>query len=317
MSKENIKILGHCDLCGCDSGGFLVLARETPNKGSILSELGITYPYETVMCRSCGWIFKPGVFSDDQLDKLYSKLGGEATFNEGCEGVSQIRSEQLYLWLTKHIPRLKKKCAVLDVGGGVGQATSVFANKGYNVTVLDMAGKELIHKNMKLEKLSIYVYRPSQKFDLAILNHVSEHVWDPTKLFSFVRKMLLPNGYLYIEVPFELVTPLLKRKLGDPCHVGYFSIHTLEAFLKKCNYEVLRTDRALGWYNDRRVMVLRALARRKDSDVRSIDRNFSYRMSANAMRIKNHVEIFNVSQLCILFLYICKRVISKFFQKLR
>src|SRR6185436_6978988 len=104
-----------------------------------------------------------------------------------------------------------------------------------------------------------------QLFDLVIMSHVLEHVWHPTNFLRVATSLVKPGGYIYIEVPFELYTPLVRKKLGDPCHVGYFSIHTLRRLVEKTELRPLFVARALGYYNSRRVMVLQALCQRSAS----------------------------------------------------
>lgn len=312
MSVAEYKKLSSCDLCGGSSQNFDVLVSEVLHKGSVLYELGITSSYETVMCKSCGWIFKPGVLTDQQLEELYGEYGGEATFNDSCENVSRVRSNQLYNWVTKYAA-INKGCSVLDVGGGVGQATSVFADKGYSVTVLDMAGGELINENMKLVKSTIYQFMPTQNYDLIFMNHVLEHVWDPTRLFSHAYELLSDTGFLYVEVPFELITPLIKAKLGDPCHVGYFSLRTLNGFFAKCGYEVIKLERALGWYNARRVMILRGLVKKKQGSStegsNTVDDYHSVLKNVSRLTMKG--EIFNATQMYIILKLILSKILSK------
>jgi ubiquinone/menaquinone biosynthesis C-methylase UbiE len=307
MDKQ--KKIHYCDLCGSES--FQILVSEIPIKGSVLFELGVTSLYETVMCKSCGWIFKPGVLSAEQLEALYTKHGGEATLNESCEKVSHIRSDQLFSWMNKTV-LIAEKSHVLDVGGGVGQATSAFSENNHEVTVLDMAGGDLANENMKLIKSTYYNFNPKQRYDIIFMNHIAEHVWDPTKLFTHSYDILSEEGFLYVEVPFELITPFIKKKLGDPCHVGYFSIRTLRHFFEKCGFKVIKIERALGRYNERRVMVLRAVAKKKNAKNKDIN---TINIKEGATPVKIMREIFVAPQLMIILRLLLNNVIKKIFKK--
>jgi hypothetical protein len=51
----------------------------------------------------------------------------------------------------------------------------------------------------------------------------------------------------------------MERKLGDPCHVGCFSPHTLCSLLGKMALTPVFAERCLGQYHTREVMMLQAL----------------------------------------------------------
>jgi len=312
MNKTNYKRLASCDLCGSENSNFDILVSELPSESSTLYKLGINSPYETTMCKSCGWIFKPGVLTDEQLNVLYEEYGGDASFNKDCEKFNLIRSNELYSWISKHA-NIKECSSLLDVGGGIGQVSSIFTERGFEVTVLDMAGGELVNENMKLVKSTIYQYMPSMHYDLILMNHVLEHVWDPTKLLLHAYGLLSDKGFLYVEVPFELITPLIKAKLGDPCHVGYFSMRTLKCFLVKCGYEVIKLERTLGWYNARRVMILRGLVKKKECSpaYATAKMSDSCSNSRRVGRFKIRREIFNATQIYIILKLVFSKILSK------
>jgi SAM-dependent methyltransferase len=150
---------------------------------------------------------------------------------------------------------------VLDLGGGAGQAAQVFAERGHFVHILDQYATNAIHPRMTISKGDLDQLGSEDWFDLILMNHVLEHVWSPRRMLSTASRHLAAGGVLFVEVPFELYTPFIKRRLGDPLHVGYFAVHTLRRYLEQCDLDPLWVRRALGQYNARRVMVLRAVAR--------------------------------------------------------
>jgi 2-polyprenyl-3-methyl-5-hydroxy-6-metoxy-1,4-benzoquinol methylase len=253
-----IEILGTCDLCG-GSGPFWTLAAEDPRANRILQHIGIAAErYTTVLCPQCGWIFKPGKLSEAQIDRLYSAQGGERTFRAENPEPS-LRAQELHGLLGQFID-ITRTLRILDVGGGVGQVSMAFARNGHEVHIVDIGAGTPLHPAMQVHRCALADFHPGRLFDLVLMTHVLEHVWSPTEFLGLAKSLTRPGGYLYIEVPFELYTPIVKRKLGDPCHVGYFSLHILRRLLAKVALTAVFAERCLGRYNARRVMILRALA---------------------------------------------------------
>ena len=87
----------------------------------------------------------------------------------------------------------------------------------------------------------------NERFDLAILNHVLEHVEDPMGLLRNISQILSPNGILAIDLPNRNYCRLgyLQRKgalsWGDypPHHVTFWSVAALSNALKLAGYSLL------------------------------------------------------------------------------
>ena len=251
-------ILDRCDLCG-RSGPFIRLAAQVAATDRTLNWLGVSGSYTTVACL-CGWIFKPGVLSSAQLAQLYGQDGGEATVEAQAARLVRKRAEETYRLLNPQMERSSGSLRVLDVGGGIGQVSQAFADHGYQVDILDFGHGAPLRPGMRMIRGSLSDLPADARYDVVLMSHVLEHVWSPRTDLSRVRALLQPHGRLFVEVPFELYTPVVKRKLGDPHHVGYFTLRTLREFLRVSGFMPLRVYRYVGLYNERRVMTLRAIA---------------------------------------------------------
>ena len=90
------------------------------------------------------------------------------------------------------------------------------------------------------------------KFDFIIMNNVLEHLRDPISIIKKVKLFLKKNGVLFIEVPndfnlFQLSGKFVNKIKNDwwvnpPAHLNYFSHDTLEFFLKKLGFKILKKD---------------------------------------------------------------------------
>jgi len=106
-----------------------------------------------------------------------------------------------------------KKC--LDFGSGVGTHAIALLENGCEVTLLDVAGSELLEfaiKRIKLRHLATYITidhessLPQQYYDLVICSDVLEHVFDPMAEIKRITKSLKSGGMIFLEVS-KMVKP--------------------------------------------------------------------------------------------------------------
>jgi SAM-dependent methyltransferase len=85
---------------------------------------------------------------------------------------------------------------------------------------------------------------PSSAFSLITLHHVFEHLANPRKALAEIRRLLLPGGLLFVEVPnaeslrARLAWPILSRNFrvderyrAFPIHLMYYTAATLKKIL--------------------------------------------------------------------------------------
>jgi SAM-dependent methyltransferase len=76
-----------------------------------------------------------------------------------------------------------------------------------------------------------------ERFDLAILSHVVEHVEHPRKL---VYEAMRVAHHVFVEVPTEDTLRLPRNFIADDLgHINYFSPTTIRLLLQSCGLEVL------------------------------------------------------------------------------
>lgn len=256
---KQIAAMHSCDLCGSSvENHSVVLAVGSLKIGAADTEL------HTVMCKVCKFVFQREVFNDDLLDYLYSH-------DHGFDFTSPDQDSQRVLaykrrrqkFVSEALANLDSGCrlSVLDIGGGVGDCTEHLADN-HDVWLLD------IHDQAPLDpriKKVIGLFEKTEfdaPFDLVIMNHVLEHVFFPTRFLRKAHERLYEGGWLAIEVPFELYTPLVFRKIGDWRHVVYFSQETLRIYLQKAGFVPRSLVLTTGYYGDRKLPVIRAVAQK-------------------------------------------------------
>lgn len=97
---------------------------------------------------------------------------------------------------------------VLDIGAGGGDRALVLARAGYRVTAVEPDPGEAARARDQLdgsaELLTTTVQdlpADANRYDIALLSHVLEHLPDPDEALALIRERLRPGGAIIIMVP--------------------------------------------------------------------------------------------------------------------
>ena len=212
------------------------------------------------LCLHCGWIFKTPVYEPNELARLYNldepvlSLEAETLADRNAH----YRGSRIYQTL---IPYRDQPGRILDVGGRNGELMMTFLKKGYEVCVLDMdAGQPVDSKIMKIR--SPFMDWTDGRYDVIAMSHVLEHTESPGKFLSHAHSLLAADGLVFIEVPSELFTCLLKRHVGDHRHLSYFTRATLRAYLERSGFKCLSCNLLLDVVGSE-IPLLRAVGRKQ------------------------------------------------------
>lgn len=251
-----------CDLCGSAACATLYRKIITYSKpwSNFISSESFPLHISSELCLKCGWIFQNPSYETDELERLYNFestiLSEEA--NQMAAQNSEQRGEDLFLSLRQWLNPAAG--SVLDVGGRNGELMESFVRKGYNVAVLDMdagAPSDTTIQKIRLPFLKYY----GEQYDVVTMLHVLEHTDSPREFLKHAHDLIKENGLLFIEVPSELLTPLVRRHVGDHRHLGYFTKQTLRAFLESSGFNCLSCSLEIGFVGSP-LPVLRAVARK-------------------------------------------------------
>ena len=141
---------------------------------------------------------------------------------------------------------------VLDVGCSNGVFLDLFAGSetwGVEPSDSGEVAKMKGHKILKtaFEKAEL----PKNYFDLVIMNHVLEHLDNPTMVLAKAYKLLQPNGILFVDVPNAggLGSKILGKHwpyLLPKEHKSQFTKESLGKLLKETGFEVLHWESRSG-----------------------------------------------------------------------
>jgi len=144
---------------------------------------------------------------------------------------------------------------MLDVGCGEGFAMAWFQEQGWRVAGLDhsIAGVDAMNPQLSdhvdcgdVTALIEERLRDDASYDVIWLNNVLEHVREPIKLLSTLRRLVSETGVLVVTVPndgSDLQELLLCDRdipsrfwIAEPDHLSYFSTASLERALSETGW---------------------------------------------------------------------------------
>ncbi len=136
--------------------------------------------------------------------------------------------------------------SILEIGAGEGSILKMLSdlNFGEELYALEISpsGVEAI-KNKEISRLTecrvfdgYHIPYDDDKFDIAVLSHVVEHVEHPRQLLFEVSRVA---RYVFIEVPLEDTIRLPRDFVFDKVgHINFYSPKTIRQLVQSCNLHV-------------------------------------------------------------------------------
>jgi SAM-dependent methyltransferase len=204
------------------------LARGTP----------LPEAYDLVSCPRCGFVYADTPKSQADYDRYYvefSRYEDAATASGGADNEADLhRLEETARWLEKYMaPQMR----VLDIGCGNGGLLKTLSKRTpIRASGIDPAPRcvqRLIAEGFSAHQGHLgHLPENCGTYDFIILSHVLEHVVDLSGALLAVRRLLAPQGKLYVETPdasryhLEDLPPFY---FFDPEHINHFDTASLKA----------------------------------------------------------------------------------------
>ena len=199
--------------------------------------------YAILQCTNCGLEQTWPRPSEGELKGLYERFYNAGVKPDSAYGGLRERflTSGLYrLWLKwdgdmsfhgrRGVGRL------LDVGCNEGRGLSLYAANGFEVE-----GLELNEPAAELARRRGFQVHTEA---LVVLANVLEHAWDPVMMLDSVRRLLRPEGEVWISCPNA--ASLWRRVFGRawinwhvPFHLWHFSSNTLQELLGLANFSII------------------------------------------------------------------------------
>lgn len=163
--------------------------------------------YDVVVCVACGMGYADGIPDQRAFDRYYRDMSKyEYHQREGAE--SEYDQRRLAIIADIIAPHIANRDArILDIGCATGRLLANLRDRGFpNVTGLDpspacaRAAKKLYGIEVHTQTLA-GLGSTNERFDVAILVGVLEHLCDLEESFRHLRTILNPGGLVYFEVP--------------------------------------------------------------------------------------------------------------------
>jgi SAM-dependent methyltransferase len=226
-----------CPLCGSTS--FEPLARHDRNL------LGIC----TVGCRTCGFLQtnpRPSAKGLDRFYRDYYRLYYQGTASPDQNYIANLNKDARLAYTAKFFAadlRLRADAVVLDYGCGEGSLFAALRKAGfsgafYGVELNANFGEFASRYGNATVSNSI---RANEPVDLAIMNHVLEHLDDPVGTLKELARLVKPDGQLYIDVPdAEEYDKIYDLHIA---HIFHFTERTLRSVVEAAGFKVTRVEK--------------------------------------------------------------------------
>jgi 2-polyprenyl-3-methyl-5-hydroxy-6-metoxy-1,4-benzoquinol methylase len=201
---EVIKIMKRkCPVCKSEKNEFL---SELSRNMSIMGDSFLNSTSSNVMCLDCGCVYVDIDAEQEAFDKYYNSEMSKGVDNFAMYGVeiAEAYYKHIYDSIKDYI---NFDSQIMDLGCGLGEFTKYLADLGYrNVIGVDPSKNNIEQakeKGINCIQSDSFSTDPcfTGKFDMIIFIHVFEHILDMDIALENVKKMLKPEGVIYIEVP--------------------------------------------------------------------------------------------------------------------
>jgi SAM-dependent methyltransferase len=230
-----------CILCGANNSALLWRATD--------HHYGNAGEWDVFQCSACGLGFLNPMPGEDELASYYPAFYPPHQKFTLPRRWRRIFNKMIFSDVSPKDPHFPAPGRLLDVGCGSGEFLLQAQARGWNVT-----GVETGHAPTAFARsLGLDVFRgtvleacfSSAEFDYVRLNHTLEHLPNPVATLREIRRILKPEGKLFIGVPNCEGT--MARfwgncwwYLGAPVHTYQYSDRSLPRMLRQCGFEVER-----------------------------------------------------------------------------
>lgn len=224
--------------------------------------------FSLLHCKACDLVVADSVWRPGANEQF-----NEVSFGEQYTPVRSFWVRMFEEWNNRRtINRLSNIGGInggrlLEIGVGSGSFLAYAKSRGYSPVGCDLSAS-ICCRVESVTGISVHwgpveSLSEQQLFDVAVMNHVLEHVSDPVDLLKAVRARLKPGGWLYLAVPNVAAWEARLRGWNSYAsyHLLYFTPQTLRLCVEKATFAIhaLGTHESFsGWF----LAILRTLLRR-------------------------------------------------------
>lgn len=240
-----------CPICGFNCTKMI-------HRDTILQEkYYCSYNYS--LCKICGFVFQQRRHERSHYETLPYQT------QEDYDDHSKRRASYIlnFCWEFLFDTSLLISPKILDIGCGRG---GVMKNIKTLMPLSEITGYTLDMGEEEATDLKI-IYRniedppddeSSENYDIIIMSHVVEHLYDLNTAMKNVHSLLNDDGLLYIEVPSFHWCEVRSPSVWAPEHLSYFTKTSLANILRIHNFKIMKIKESRYWGN------IKIVARKKN-----------------------------------------------------
>lgn len=201
MHRPLKKLFRECPVCGCGEGEVLTRVELVPVEGESLPP-----DFDVCLCSRCQLCFDDLTAVQVDFDAYYRSSGKYAQANTGgsggSAGVDLLRWQKVVGALA---PWISKESRIVDVGCGKGGLLAALRAHGCR-SVAGIEPSKGCREHLASQSIAAYgsvgeCLDKEQPFDCVVCSQVLEHVYSLGPFLNDLRRLLSPDGTVYVEVP--------------------------------------------------------------------------------------------------------------------
>jgi len=242
MSSETYR----CVVCGFKQYSYVFSAlRQVYRTADLKDRKNFIY----IRCDSCGFISQRDVLPDAELAECYEEDSYVVKNSQLLEYVMSV-----YYDIARHLERTRDN-RLLDIGAGDGGYLAYARRCGWQVWGCDISryAREIALNKRKIKVVSMEEAEalPDKYFDRITLYNVLEHINDPSRIFSLIRRKLKAGGICVIMIPVadSLEQTIFKGQsawVSAPYHLGLYSEKNMQMLAGNNNFKIKKVCN--DWY---------------------------------------------------------------------
>ncbi len=184
-----------------------------PKKDAVYFDTRFGHPdyYAIVTCPTCNTMQttpRPDAISLQKLYERYYNFGGEkgTFYTQARERFLTSWAYRMWLWLdgdiSFHLPRGQGR--LLDIGCNEGRGLGLYERNGFDPEGLEWnttASEVARQRGYVVYTDALQDLHPQEKYDVIVLSNVLEHAIDPAQMLQHIRRLLNPQGQLWLSCP--------------------------------------------------------------------------------------------------------------------
>jgi 2-polyprenyl-3-methyl-5-hydroxy-6-metoxy-1,4-benzoquinol methylase len=243
VSEINKLHYSNCPVCGSSDINRLLTVKDH----SVSKEEFVIW-----QCSNCSLRFTQDVPDEASIGSYYQS-SDYISHSNTSKGVvnklyQKVRNYTLNQKANLIIGQTVKRGKILDLGAGIGAFLNTMKQKGWEITGIEPdEGARQQAKNLfdiELKETPILNHLPDNNFDAITLWHVLEHVHQLHDYVERLKKLLKPNGKLFIAVPnYESLDSSIYKSFWAaydvPRHLYHFTPKAIDVLMETHGLKVV------------------------------------------------------------------------------